>query len=559
MSGISNSGTSANEVIQGTRLDDLLAGNAGDDTVQGRRGDDVLIYDVTANAGSTDTYDGGLGSDTLRLQMTSAHWNDPAVQLEIATYLAFIDTKTNGGTQEAAKEFFTFHSFGDQTLRVNRMEALEIFVDGVPVSPQDDPVTAVDDAEQVDEDGPVLTGNVLDNDSVPDLLGSVTLVSGTTLGALVLNSDGSYSYALDNSNPAVQALDAGDTLTDSFTYLVADADGDTDFATVDITINGVDDGVSGVMDFEGGYSILRANDLGGFSYYIVDGGLQILPGFGSSGWSTPAEGAGDGYYRTDDNDATTTNRLGSARIEGEGGTGTFSLKSLEIESFKDDEGDGWSVTFTGSNNATHTVSVAGTGSPSSGTYGTVDFGTLFTDVDWVDWVFNGDVNANGSNLLFKDYFQVDDIVFQDLQGTTPDDFSGGNPETMEFEAGAGNYLGSAYQEDGFNIAVVGAGSLNINDWDAGDTDMEFRAHGGAQYDLNRTDGGSFDLETLLLVQTANGATFTASNGATHTVAPGTSGVITFDDSFHGITSVLMSNSGLDTILDDITFANIEVV
>ncbi|WP_322847165.1 VCBS domain-containing protein [Pseudomonas sp. B33.4] len=116
------------------------------------------------------------------------------------------------------------------------------------------------------------TGNVLDNDSdvdggeVPGDLpnynyGETRAVSsvrtgseaatgtagalGTelrgTYGWLTLNADGSYSYRLDNSMAAVQALRAGNSLLDAFSYEVIDAAGATDRATLNISIQGRND------------------------------------------------------------------------------------------------------------------------------------------------------------------------------------------------------------------------------------------------------------------------------------------------------------------------------
>ena len=56
-----------------------------------------------------------------------------------------------------------------------------------------------------------------------------------SFGSVTLNADGSYSYALDNSLQAVQALDDGESLTDEFTYTITDADGDTSTTTLTIT------------------------------------------------------------------------------------------------------------------------------------------------------------------------------------------------------------------------------------------------------------------------------------------------------------------------------------
>ena len=62
-------------------------------------------------------------------------------------------------------------------------------------------------------------------------------------GTLTLNADGSYSYALDNGNAAVQGLDGDDTLTEVFSYTLTDGDGDARATTLTITIRGNDDPV----------------------------------------------------------------------------------------------------------------------------------------------------------------------------------------------------------------------------------------------------------------------------------------------------------------------------
>ena len=106
--------------------------------------------------------------------------------------------------------------------------------------------TAVNDAASVTEDtGLTVIGNVFTaNDSVgaDALANPVTAVSPTlSYGSLVLNSDGSYVYTLNNANPAVNALNAGQSLSDSYTYTVTDADGDARTATLTVTINGTND------------------------------------------------------------------------------------------------------------------------------------------------------------------------------------------------------------------------------------------------------------------------------------------------------------------------------
>ena len=67
-----------------------------------------------------------------------------------------------------------------------------------------------------------------------------TAVSGT-YGSLTMDEDGSYTYTLRNADPAVQALNAGQSVTDTFTYTITDADGDPSSTTLTITVNGTND------------------------------------------------------------------------------------------------------------------------------------------------------------------------------------------------------------------------------------------------------------------------------------------------------------------------------
>ena len=109
-----------------------------------------------------------------------------------------------------------------------------------------DAPVACDDVTSIKEDtapNPV-TGNVLANDINPD--GDTLTVTNAGIitlnyGVLELNTDGSYTYTLNNSNPAVNALNDGQTLTDSFTYNISDGQGGTASAYLNVTINGTTD------------------------------------------------------------------------------------------------------------------------------------------------------------------------------------------------------------------------------------------------------------------------------------------------------------------------------
>ncbi|VTU22034.1 cadherin-like domain-containing protein [Variovorax sp. RA8] len=75
--------------------------------------------------------------------------------------------------------------------------------------------------------------------------GSVGSPLAGNYGSVVLDADGSYTYTLNNADPRVQALTAGETLTEVYTYTVSDGAGGTDIAQLTITITGAADGGAG--------------------------------------------------------------------------------------------------------------------------------------------------------------------------------------------------------------------------------------------------------------------------------------------------------------------------
>ena len=99
---------------------------------------------------------------------------------------------------------------------------------------------AANDANTIMEGDASVTGNVLTNDTLG--VDAPTLVTQTVqdgqFGQLKLNADGTYTYTLDNSNPAVKALSENETVQDTFTYTITDADGDTSTAQLAITVEG---------------------------------------------------------------------------------------------------------------------------------------------------------------------------------------------------------------------------------------------------------------------------------------------------------------------------------
>jgi len=102
-----------------------------------------------------------------------------------------------------------------------------------------DAPVANDDTASTTEDAAV-SGNVLANDTDIDVEPLIVANPGTyvgTYGTLVLAANGSYTYT---PNAAAQALDDGETVSDSFGYTASDGTA-SDTATLTVTVNGAND------------------------------------------------------------------------------------------------------------------------------------------------------------------------------------------------------------------------------------------------------------------------------------------------------------------------------
>ncbi|WP_213955075.1 VCBS domain-containing protein [Variovorax sp. dw_954] len=155
------------------------------------------------------------------------------------------------------------------TAGLNDRATLAITIQGT-----DDTPGAVDDTARAVEAGGIgnavpgvnPTGNVLANDADVDsgangetlavagfrqglAIGTLGTPFAGAYGSLTLNADGSYSYTVDNANPAVEALRIEtDTLSDAFTYTLVDANGATSTATLTVTIHGRNDNPIAIDD-----------------------------------------------------------------------------------------------------------------------------------------------------------------------------------------------------------------------------------------------------------------------------------------------------------------------
>ena len=216
----SNADSSA-ETAAGT-----LIVTTGNDTVGS-----LVINDVDVTNGGT--VKGSFGTLTVTGSPTSGY-----------SYSYTLETATSGDNTQDSFAVTVTDSDGDAaatTLTIG-------IVDDVP--------KAIDDVGNVVvEDGAInsLSGNVLDNDvSGADTpkgfvawgADAAAVAELNSYGTLVQNSDGSWSYVLDNSRAATQALGSGFSKDFTLSYTMTDADGDQSPATLTITVKGAADSAS---------------------------------------------------------------------------------------------------------------------------------------------------------------------------------------------------------------------------------------------------------------------------------------------------------------------------
>ncbi|PQA85063.1 hypothetical protein C5F52_03465 [Limnohabitans sp. TS-CS-82] len=120
---------------------------------------------------------------------------------------------------------------GSETDTLEKLQALITSLDKVA------PV-AVNDTSSATENTVTQTGNVSTNDTSKDTTETYTLVSNAagTHGTLTLGTDGAYTYTYGAGIHAITA-----NVTDTFTYRVTDAAGNTSTATLAVTVTPVND------------------------------------------------------------------------------------------------------------------------------------------------------------------------------------------------------------------------------------------------------------------------------------------------------------------------------
>jgi len=624
LDGIENlTGSGHDDTLTGDGGDNILAGGAGNDVLTGGAGIDAADYqdsqgavtvdlsqtdgsgNVTASVGSDEqdvlngiedvigsaygdlltgddgvnVLDGGSGSDTLTggaggdiLSGGSGDYGDYTITGD-DTSATVTDTNAADGDDGADSLDGVEHlQFADRT----------IHLDGT-----NNAVDAFGDGNAINEDVTVpVTGNVLDNDDdFDDDALNVTSVNGDTAnvgqalsglyGDVTIHADGTYSYALDNTKTAIQALADGVTVTDTFTYDVADGFGGTDQATLTITITGTNDvpviggvttgdvtedgtltasGLLTISDADAGQSVFQAATNVAGSY----GSLDILA---DGNWTyslTNTDPAVQGLAAG----ATLTDTIAVQSFDGTSQdivvtiTGTNDVPVIGGVSTGDVTEDG---TLTASGLLTITDADAGqsvfqAATNVAGSYGSLD---ILTDGNWTYSLTNTDPAVQG---LAAGATLTDTITVYSADGTSQDivvTITGTNDVPVIGGVSTGDVT-----EDG---TLTASGLLTITDADAGQSvfqaatnvagsygSLDILTDGNWTYSLTNTDpavqglAAGATLTDTITVYSADGTsqdivvTITGTNDA-----PVIGGVSTSDVTEDGT----LTASGLLTITD----------
>ncbi|AUH66548.1 calcium-binding protein [Paracoccus zhejiangensis] len=200
-------GRGGRDFLLGGRGNDTLDGGAGRDRVLAGSGDDLAVFvasDAGDDGGCADIYDGGSGRDVLRLSLTAAEWNDPAIRAEILAYVAQLE----------AGLFDQPYRFDTLSLQARRFEALDLVVDGEPVDPQGDPSETIE-MPGATEDLVITTGAGADrvitgsgNDVIDTGAGNDTVDSGAGDDRITIG-DGDDVVHAGSGNDTIIAGQAG--------------------------------------------------------------------------------------------------------------------------------------------------------------------------------------------------------------------------------------------------------------------------------------------------------------------------------------------------------------
>jgi VCBS repeat-containing protein len=256
-----SSGTLASAILSGVTWADVDTGALSGLAITGTTGSGTWQY--STNGSTWANFGSVFSTNALLITSTSQVRYIPSTQnAETATFSFKAWDQTSGtASTNATPSYASTASAGGTTAFSTSNATASMSVTAV----NDSPTAAGDNAIAVEAGGinnnagTNPTGNVLTNDTDPDAgdtktvtgvaAGIVPTASGNvaatvngTYGSINIAADGTFSYTVDNNNPAVQALrTSANTLLDTFTYTIRDAAGLTSTTQISVTIQGAND------------------------------------------------------------------------------------------------------------------------------------------------------------------------------------------------------------------------------------------------------------------------------------------------------------------------------
>ena len=197
------------DIVWTGRGNDFVDGGAGADIIRTGAGDDIAVFNLAENAGRRwlwDSYNGGKGQDTLRLELTAEEWSDPEIKAEIVAYFEFLKTATGRKTFQ----------FETMKLSVSKFEIAELYVDGQQFDPFKE---EIDLSNSTDDEtvtitnpvgGVVTTGS--GNDEVTGDVGDDVIQSGSGNDLIYPGAGNDYVDAGAGNDTIIGGQGAGDDI-----------------------------------------------------------------------------------------------------------------------------------------------------------------------------------------------------------------------------------------------------------------------------------------------------------------------------------------------------------
>jgi VCBS repeat-containing protein len=161
----------------------------------------------------------------------------------------------------------------------------------INVEAVNDAPVAVGDTGAVSEDGTLVASGTVTATDVDTNDTHTFAIQGTgvgTYGSIVITdaATGAWEYTLDNTDSAVQDLDTGDLMSDTFIFVADDGNGGTDTATISVDVAGADE--AAVLGTTVDYSYLFPST--GSSIYNtsfeITSGVELSGLFGAGSYAT---------------------------------------------------------------------------------------------------------------------------------------------------------------------------------------------------------------------------------------------------------------------------------